>query len=240
MDKRKKILTIIAVITIVIITMIVTIVNLCKNQKLIELQKIATIKYFEECMDTRTLYLRSENTYTDVNDTQFLEIQLKMSLDKYFKENAGAVSAPADQIKSDMWNPYNYEIDFNGIIIPGYTYKIEDNAFELSTENEADNKEYMDGIMEMIESKVKNVDDQEIKVDKIEKIGKNKFMVYADLIGYRNLSENNEENMPDNNPENMMDSTSQSTKEVVANAFITVEVKDGDFVISNIQTKEVK
>lgn len=245
MDKRKIILGILAVIVVTIITMIVVIINLNKKQELLELQEVATIKYFEECMDIKELYLKSENTYTDVNEPQFLEIQLKLALDNYFKENAGAESAPANEIKVKMWNPHEYIIDFNGIYVSGYTYQAENDSFIKATD-ESENQTDTNSLMQLVEDKLKGIDNQEIKVDRIEKLKKGTYMVYANLIGYKNALVNNEDDMLDinpeklHNPENPMDLMNQSAKDVVANAFITVEVKDGKLTIASVETKDVK
>lgn len=237
MDKRKIILGILAAIIITIITMIVVIVNLIKNQEILDLQKIATIKYFEECMDIKELYLKSENTYTDVNEPQFLEIQLKLALDNYFKENAGAETAPASEIKSMMWNPNNYSVDFVAMYVSGYTYNVVDDSFTKSTENNETPAD-TDNLMQLVQDKLQGVDKQEIHVNKIEKLEKNRYMVYADLIGYKSdlVNKENQMEFPQEMMPNEADLTNQ-TKEVVANAFITVEIKDGNLVIAKIETK---
>ena len=238
MEKRKRIiLGTLAVIVITIITMIVVIANLSNNQELIELQKVATIKYFENCMNVRELYLKSENTYTEVNEPQFLEIQLKLALDKYFKENAGAEYAPADKINESMWNPHGYQISFSGLYVTGYTYNAGENTFTKS--NEEESPANTDALMQLVGDKIKGIDNQELKVDKIEKIKNHKYIIYANLLGYKSDLANSEETIPDL-IENIPGNENLPKKEIIANAFITIEIKEEELNITKVETKNVE
>lgn len=173
---KKNIRLIIAGIILILLIVLIVVLVISKEKDISKLEEIATKKYFEEgFIDVNELYMMSGES--EIDEVQYIQAQTKRALDDYF-ENSGENTVDADVISGSINNPYDYTVDFNGILVSGYEYSPEDNTF---TKVEGANIE-LENIEANTNMITENYSSQRISVEKIEKVEKDKYKVYADIV----------------------------------------------------------
>ena len=195
------------IIALVIVIIAIVLIIKSRGTDVSELEEIATKKYFEEgFIDVSELYMQAGAS--EIDEVQYIQAQTKQALDEYFATTT-ETTVDADAIKGTIENPYNYTIDFNGIIVSGYEYSQENNTF-TKVDGANSNMENIEANVNMITT---NYDSQKIVVEKIEKTEDNKYKVYANLV---------EEN---------------GTGEAIAQAEITVRIENNEIVLDGCTIK---
>lgn len=168
-------LIIIAVFVALIITIIVQGIKL-KNAKGDELQEIATKKYFESgFVSVSELYMKAGKA--DVDEVQFMQAALKSALDQWFATNGGE-TVEGSQIMGMISNPYNFNVDFNGLLVSGYEYSLENDTFR-KVDGANSNLGNIEANTNMT---ISNYDGQKIMVNDIKKTGKNTYKLFANIV----------------------------------------------------------
>lgn len=205
-------LIIIAVFVALIITIIVQGIKL-KNIKGDELQEIATKKYFERgFVSVSELYMKAGKA--NVDEVQFMQASLKSALDEWFSTNGGE-TVQGTQIMGMINNPYNFNIDFNGLLVSGYEYSLENDTFR-KVEGANKNLENIEANTNMT---MANYDEQKIMVQEIEKIDKNTYKLHANIV--------TDNGQPDYDAN------------VDAKAEITVKIEDNDIILESAEISDI-
>jgi hypothetical protein len=231
-EKSKIVLGVSIIAIIAIIIIIIVAIVLLKNGTS-SLESLAAKKYFEESfLDVNQLYMMAGKS--DVDEVQYMQFQLKKALDSYF-ETSSETTVDANVIMGLINNPYNYNVDFNGLLASGYEYSQVDNSFTKVDGAYSD----LAVIEDNTNLTVENYNDQTIEVEKIKKTGKDTYKIYANLIssdGTADLSNEEEDGGITGSNANQENSgatgsskTQSSNKKVEATAEIVIKMENDGF-----------
>lgn len=212
------------VLIIVIILLLVILAIICikssnkknnsKCSETNEFEKIATYNYLENnFFNVNQLYILASNNTDD--EVKIYQYQIKYVLDEYFNSHTTESSVSEDSVRNllkEKFGTSENEIDFHGIIASGYIY----NDTELNFSKDTSNEENIDYEYEEL---IASHSDDQVFIEKIEKVSDDSYTIYLDII--------------DNKDESITRKNYKEKAEVAAKATVKMKIDNDDLKIES-------